>query len=51
MAVQAITKEGRESLSVLTAELKKGLPALEAELMATTWPQSVAQGTSEKMLP
>ena len=34
MAVQAITKEGRESLSVLTAELKKGLPALEAELMA-----------------
>ena len=34
MAVQAITKQGRESLSVLTAELKKGLPALEAELMA-----------------
>jgi len=34
MAVQAITREGRESLSILTAELKKGLPALEAELMA-----------------
>ena len=34
MAVRAITREGRESLSILTAELKKGLPALEAELMA-----------------
>ena len=34
MAVQAITKEGRESLTVLTSELKKGLPALEAELSA-----------------
>ena len=34
MAVQAITREGRESLAILTAELKKGLPALEAELMA-----------------